>query len=126
MTAEMAEPLRAAVQRYFDGHATGSPSVMRRAFHESARLQFIRDGGYSVWSLDEYLAKLPGRPADDEAQRTRRIVAMWSDGNIASAEVELDYPAVRFVDHLTMLLIDGEWLIVNKTFNATQKAPAPE
>jgi len=25
-----------------------------------------------------------------------------------------------------MLLIDGEWLIVNKTFNATQKAPAPE
>ena len=70
MTAEMAEPLRAAVQRYFDGHATGSPSVMRRAFHESARLQFIRDGGYSVWSLDEYLAKLPGRPADDEAQRT--------------------------------------------------------
>ena len=27
---------------------------------------------------------------------------------------------------LTMLLIDGEGLIVNKTFNATQKAPAPE
>ena len=51
MTAEMAEPLRAAVQRYFDGHATGSPSVMRRAFHESARLQFIGDGGYSAWSL---------------------------------------------------------------------------
>ena len=45
MTAETAEPLRPAVQRYFDGHATGSPSVMCRAFHESARLQFVRGGG---------------------------------------------------------------------------------
>jgi len=27
MTAEMAEPLRAAVQRYFVGHATGSPTT---------------------------------------------------------------------------------------------------
>ena len=125
MTAEMVEPVRAAVQRYFDGHATGSPSVMRRAFHESARLQFVKDGEYSSWSLDEYLSKLPGRPADDESQRTRRIVSMWSDGTIASAEVELDYPAVRFVDHLTMLEIDGKWLIVNKTFDVTRKTSAP-
>ena len=62
----MAEPLRAAVQRYFDGH--GSPSVMRRAFHESARLQFIRDGGYSAWSLEEYLSRLPaGQPTTNHS-----------------------------------------------------------
>ena len=100
MTAEMAEPLRAAVQRYFDGHATGSPSVMRRAFHESARLQFIRDGGVSPGRSMSISPGCRAGQADDESQRTRRIVSMWSDGNIASAEVELDYPAVRFVDHL--------------------------
>jgi hypothetical protein len=39
----------------------------------------------------------------------------------ATAEVELDYPSVRFVDYLTLLLVDGDWLIVNKAFKAFPK-----
>jgi hypothetical protein len=122
MTDVVRDPIHAAIARYFDGHATGSPSVMREAFHESARLQFVTDRQYSVWSLDEYLGKLPGRPADDEAVRTRRIVRVQASGDMACAEVELDYPATRFVDYLTLLRIDGEWLIVNKAFQATPKS----
>lgn len=124
MTAITADAVHAAVQRYFDGHATGSPSVMRRAFHESARLQFVQNGRYAEWSLDEYLGKLPGRPADNEEQRRRRIVSVTASGDTAAAELELDYPAVRFVDYLSLLRVDGEWLIVNKSFQAYPKPPA--
>ena len=95
---------------------------MREAFHQSARLQFVTDRQYSVWSLDEYLGKLPGRPADDESDRTRRVVRVQASGDMATAEVELDYPATRFVDHLTLLRIDGQWLIVNKAFQAFPKS----
>jgi hypothetical protein len=56
------DAVRATIQRYFDGHATGSAVIMRRAFHERARLQFVQDGRYAEWSLAEYLARLPGRP----------------------------------------------------------------
>ena len=124
MTSVNSDAVRAAIQRYFDGHATGSPQVMRRAFHDSARLQFVQDHHYMEWSLGEYLAKLPGRAPDDESQRTRRIIAMQAAGDAATAEVELDYPHVRFVDYLTLLCIDGEWLIVNKAFKAFPKSPA--
>jgi hypothetical protein len=122
MTDLISDPLQAAIERYFDGHATGNPSVMRKAFHESARLQFVKDRRYSTWSLDEYLGKLPGRPADDESARTRRIVRVEATGDMASAEVELDYPATRFVDYLTLLRIDGDWIIVNKAFQAFPKS----
>ena len=119
------EPIRNAIQRYFDGHATGDPSVMRQAFHESARLQFVQDGRYAEWSLDEYLARLPGRTADDESRRARRITAVHATDDAATAELELDYPTVRFVDYLTLLLINGDWVIVNKAFKALPQHVAP-
>jgi hypothetical protein len=117
--------LLATIQRYFDGHATGSASVMRRAFHQSARLQFVQDGRYAEWSLGEYLARLPGRAPDDEPRRTRRIVAVQATDDAAAVEVELDYPGVRFVDYLTLLRIDGDWFIVNKAFKAFPKPQVP-
>jgi hypothetical protein len=95
---------------------------MRTAFHPSARVQFLRSGEYAEWSLDEYLAKLPGAPADDEPLRTRRLLTLETADTSATALLELDYPAVRFVDHMTLLRIDGEWTIVNKVFEAHPKA----
>lgn len=125
MNNPIPEPIRIAIQRYFDGHATGDPSVMRQAFHESARLQFVQDGRYAEWSLADYLARLPGRAADDEPRRTRRITAVRATDEAATAELELDYPTVRFVDYLTLLLVNGDWVIVNKAFKALPK-PAAE
>lgn len=122
MSSVIPEAIRTAIQRYFDGHATGSASVMRRAFHDRARLQFVQEGRYAEWSLDEYVARLPGQPPDDEPHRTRRIVAVQATEDAATAEVELDYPRVRFVDYLTLLLVDGDWLIVNKAFKAFPKS----
>jgi hypothetical protein len=34
----------------------------------------------------------------------------------------LDYPTVKFVDYMTLLKINGEWKIVNKSFYAEPKA----
>jgi hypothetical protein len=34
----------------------------------------------------------------------------------------LDYPQVKFTDYMSLLKIDGEWRIVNKTFYAEQKS----
>ena len=121
MTSVVPEPLKVAIQRYFDGHATGDPSVMRRAFHQRARLQFVEDGRYVEWSLEQYLARLPGHMAHDEAQRTRRVVATQATDDAATAHLELDYPTVRFVDYLTLLRVEGDWIIVNKAFRAFPK-----
>jgi len=33
-----------------------------------------------------------------------------------TAKIVLDYPAVKFTDYMTLLKIDDEWKIINKTF----------
>ncbi|MGH7561664.1 MAG: nuclear transport factor 2 family protein [Gemmatimonadales bacterium] len=39
--------VRAALEHYLQGHATGEGSHMRIAFHPKANLYFIRDGQYT-------------------------------------------------------------------------------
>lgn len=115
------EGIQQAVQHYLDGHATGDPAVMARAFHESARLQFIRMGQYSTRSLEAYLGGMGGSPADDEADRRRRVVSVDYTGDAGVAKLELDYPGALITDYMQLLKIDGEWKIVNKIFTVDRR-----
>ena len=114
--------IRAALQHYLLGHATGDGAHFRKVFHPEAKLFFVRDGKLTTRTSDEYIAGATGRPAGDEAQRRRRIETVDVSGNAAVARIVLDYPSTRFVDYMSMLKIDGEWKIVNKTFYAEPKA----
>ena len=115
------EGIQQAVQHYLDGHATGDPAVMTRAFHGSARLQFIRNGQYSTRTLEAYLGGMGGSPADDEADRRRRVVSVDYTGDTGVARLELDYPGALITDYMQLLKIDGEWKIVNKIFTVQRR-----
>ncbi|MGH7720065.1 MAG: nuclear transport factor 2 family protein, partial [Gemmatimonadaceae bacterium] len=113
--------VRQALDAYIAGHATGDGAHFRRAFHPESKLFWIRNGQLATRTSEEYIAGAAGKPADDEAQRKRRIASVDITGNAAVAKVELDYPSVRFTDYMSLLKIDGQWKIVNKTFYAQPK-----
>jgi hypothetical protein len=127
--AQTAEAERAAarvpLENYLRGHATGDPEFMRKAFHTEGSLIFIRDGKYTTRSFADYIAGMSGKPAPDEEKRKRWIESVDVAGNAAFGKIVLDYPTVRFVDYMTLLKINGEWKIVNKSFYAEPKAAAP-
>jgi len=113
--------VRAAIEHYFRAHATGLGEHHRKVFHPDARLFAVREGKYWTLTGEEYISRAPGKPATDEAQRKRAVEMVDISGNAAVAKVVLDYPQVRFTDYMSLLKIDGEWRIVNKTFHAEQK-----
>ena len=110
--------VRAAIEHYFQGHATGQGEHFRKVFHPDAKLFFIREGKLTQWTSEEYIGRASGKPAADEAQRKRRIDSIDVAGNAAFVKLTLDYPNVVFTDYMSMLKIDGQWRIVNKTFYA--------
>lgn len=110
--------IRETIQYYFQGHATGNGEHFRKAFHQDAKLFFIRDGKLTQWTSEEYIARASGKPAADEAQRKRSIDSIDISGDAAVVKVTLDYPKVVFTDYMSMLKIDGQWKIINKTFYA--------
>lgn len=106
--------IRATIQHYFQGHATGDPSHFRKAFLPTAHVEIIRDGKFTSWTLDEYCALFKGTPAADESSRVRTIDFVDVSNYTAVAKVTLDYPKLVFTDYFLLLKIGDEWKIANK------------
>jgi hypothetical protein len=113
---------RVPLENYFKAHATGQGDYIRKAFHPDAKVFYIREGKFTQITSEEFATRFNGKPADDEARRKRTIESLSITGNVAVAKLVLDYPTVKFTDYMSLLKIDGEWKIVNKTFYAEPKS----
>jgi hypothetical protein len=114
--------VRETIENYFRGHATGNGEYFKKAFHPDAKLFWIRDGQLSERTSADYIAGASGKPAPDEAKRKRRIESIDITGNAGIVKVSLDYPDAHIIDYMSMLKVNGEWKIVNKTFYVERKS----
>lgn len=112
------------LENYIKAHATGDPEYARKAFYTEGNMTFIRDGKYVTETFDSFIKRaFTGKPAADEDRRKggRRIGKIEIVGTAAMATVILDYPNIKFTDFMTLLKMNGEWKIVNKSFYAEPK-----
>ena len=119
-TAQTADEqgVRAAINQYFRGHATGSGDEMRKAFLPTAHIEGNRDGTFVSWTVDEYCSRFTGKPANDEASRKRTIDSVDVSGTAAMAEATLVHGATTFTDYFVLLKVNGEWKIANKVYSS--------
>jgi hypothetical protein len=118
------DAVRVPLENYIKAHATGDAESARKAFHTEGNMLWMRDGKYASETFDAFITRaFTGKAAADEEKRKdhRTIEAIDVNGNAAAARIVLDYPAVKFVDYMTLLKIDGEWKIVSKVFYAEPK-----
>ena len=110
--------IREVIGVYFRGHATANADTMRAAFLPTARIEGIRNGVFTSWTVDQYVANFRGTPAPDEATRTRVIDVVDRSGTAAMARATLKHGATTFTDYFVLLKSDGKWLIANKVYHA--------
>lgn len=120
-TTEEKKAIAVPLENYFKAQATGNGDFIRQAFHLEAKIMSFSKDKFTQWSAEEFAAFYKGTVPADEAQRKRTFEILDVAGNAAIAKVTLDYPTVKFIDYMTLLKIDGEWKIINKTFNAEPK-----
>jgi len=112
------QQIRQVIGVYFRGHATANVDTMRAAFLPTAHIEGIRNGVFTSWSVDQYVANFRGTPAPDEATRTRVIDVVDRSGTAAMARATLKHGATTFTDYFVLLKSDGKWLIANKVYHA--------
>lgn len=112
---------RVPLENYLKGHATGDGDYMRKAFHPEAKVFSYRDGKLNQMTSAEFATRFTGKPAADEAQRKRWIESVKITGNAGFGVIVLDYPTAKLTDYMSLLKVDGEWKIINKTFDAAPK-----
>ena len=107
--------VRATLEHYIQGHATGDGAHMRIAFHPAARLFWSSADTLATRTSDEYIARMAGgKPAADDASgvRKRRIESVDVTGNAATGKIVLDYPDAYIVDYMSLLKTNGQWKII--------------
>jgi Putative lumazine-binding len=105
------------INQYLKANATGDGRLILKIFHKDAKIIGLEDGKMVSWTVKQFAGFYSGKPADDEAKRKRSFEIISLTGDAAVARVVLDYPSVKYTDHMNLLKVNGEWKIVNKTFN---------
>jgi len=108
--------VRAVIEQYFRGHATGDPNEMRKPFLPSAHIEGIRNGVFTSWTVEQYAGNFNGKPAANEAVRKRTIDRVEVSGTAAMAGATLVHGATTFTDYFVLLKVNGEWKIANKVY----------
>lgn len=109
--------IRRTIQFYFGGGAT-----VRQAFDPVAQMTYVTDSGLAVVPIEQYIARSEaaakaGRPSPWSDQR---IASIDITGDAAVAKLQLQGANGVVTDYMTLLEIDGEWKIVNKSFTRKQ------
>lgn len=110
--------IRLTVQYYFDGGKHRDSLTLRKAFHPDARMLFARDGKLAVVPIGEYITRVGSEQLEPgEVDSTeRKVVSVDVVGDAAVAKLELKRPNTILTDYMSLLKVDGRWLIVNKIF----------
>jgi hypothetical protein len=106
-------------QYYFDGVRRADTAAAHRAFHPVVTMYSVRDGEFVQRSIPDWLAAIAERAPDPPAPDTvpRRIVSVDVTGTAAVAKLELAYPEARVTDYMSLLKVNGQWIIVGKIFD---------
>lgn len=111
-----------ALQPYFDGLYNGDVEEMKRVFHPSCRLTSAADGNISELDMATYYARVGDRPSPRSLNQPRpdAILAILASGEGAATAMLRTARAPRlYTDFLHLLVIDGRWQIVAKTYSWT-------
>ena len=110
--------IRQTVQYYFDGGKNRDSLTLRKAFHPEARMLFARDGKLVLVPIGEYITRVGSerlKPGEVDSTE-RKVVSVDVVGDAAVAKLELKRPSALLTDYMSLLKVDGRWLIVNKIF----------
>ena len=113
--------IRATLNRYFSGKA----DVMATAFAPGANMTYVRDS-MIITPIPQFIERIregERRAAGSkESSQTRpepekQITSVDIAGNAAIARLDTKRPDMLVVDYMTLLKVNGQWLIVNKSFD---------
>ena len=117
------DAIKAVVQLYIDGSATGDATKMERAFHPQARMfGALGPQRYDV-PITELFKMAAAMPMGSNYRA--RVTAVKQVGDAADVTVveEGCWGDVSFVDFFSLARINGAWKIVSKTFAHTGGTP---
>jgi Putative lumazine-binding len=117
--------IKRVVNDYFEGFKKADFDQLRRAFHPECRVFSAGKGKVSVFSQEDWYGALDRMPPEimERLDPKSKILSIDVSGSAAVVKTNIRFPEVNYTDFLSMLKVDGKWIIVNKTYDTKQNVP---
>jgi hypothetical protein len=113
------------VQLYIDGFNEGSVEKFERAFHEEAWMFCTEPDGHEQYNTRIKGDEMDGWASEPGDRISGRILSVTQAGDVASVLLGFDNrddASNCWVDHHSLLKINGTWKITNKTATHSSRA----
>ena len=116
-TTENNKAIIELVNRYFKGIQSGDTALLKTTFYENAFLFGDVNNEPYAKTLDEYLLGVANRisPNNSGQPFEAEILSIDVINSIAVAKLHVRMYTFNYYNFITLHLMDGKWLIVNKT-----------
>jgi hypothetical protein len=124
MSHDDRQAIERSVQTYLDGLYEGDADKLASVFHETSALTYEQDGKLTVLPRDQWLKAVRerGSPQSKGLARGDAILLIDQSGpTTASVKVKCQIPPRYFTDYLSLLKIDGRWVVAQKVFATVVK-----
>lgn len=119
------ESIRATVDLYTEGFHTGNTDLMKKAFHPKAMMFGTSPGHVTIVEIEGLYSYIASKkPLSETGEAHYAVITdIRYAGHAATVEmVETAAHGTDYTNYFQLLKIEGQWLIVSKTFNATASA----
>jgi hypothetical protein len=114
------QAIAATIQTYFDSMYLSDKGKVLRAFHPNAKITGYMGKNLLEQTVEEF-ANFVGEQSPSAGAKGEipllQTLSVDISGNTAVAKVRDGYLGMIFIDTLSMLRLDGDWVIYNKLFH---------
>lgn len=110
--------VRATVETYFDALKKRDIEALKKVIHASALFTSVtREGKLDSMSQERWHAMIAPTPANSAPyEMTGSIQSLDVTVGTASVKSTVEFPRYLFREYVSLLKIEGRWMIVHKTY----------
>lgn len=106
------------IQDYFQGYQQADVSLIQNAFHPDTKLLSVSNEKIDVTEMKDWLKGLKERHQSGDIRLGKlKIESIDMTDQAASVKLEIRFETFEFTDYLSLLRLDGKWLIVGKIYH---------
>jgi len=124
MSSDDRNAIEQTVQTYLDGLYEGDADKLGSVFHDTSALTYEQDGKLTVLTRAQWLQWVRERPKPKDKGLPRDDVILLVDQagpTTALVKVKCQIPPRFFTDYLSLLKVNGRWVVAQKVFATVVK-----
>ena len=112
------DEIKKVIGDYATGYQEANTELIQKSFHPETRLLSVDEGKFDVTEMKDWLKGLEERQARGDLRRGKlSIKSIDVKDYTAFVKLVFQFEKFTFTDYLSLLKIDGKWMIVGKIYH---------